>query len=647
MPPMKGNGAKPQNLKATVKKLASYLSKYAFQLFVVFLCIVAAAVFSALATSCLKKIIDDGITPYIGDGTAELSFKYLFTSPLGKNVLLMALFYLINLTANYLNALLMINVSTGVMKAVRDDLFVHLETLNIQYYDTHTHGELMSRFTNDTDALREMLSQGIPQFISGFCQIIAFFTLMVVYSVPLTLIVILALFGFLAIIKSVLKNSRRFFLESQRTLGEANGYIEEMMEGSKVVKVFTHEDKVIDEFDDINERLRVASTNANTAGMILFPVMGNLSYCLYAICGIAGGALVVLNNYYTFDNSFVSWLLGMTSGTLVSFLTSIRSFTMPITNMSQQINGIFSALAGSERIFNVMNEPSEVDDGYVELVNAKISKKGAIEETSERTGFWAWKHRHGDGTITYTQLKGDVVFENVVFSYVPGKVVLNNISLYAKPGQKIALVGSTGAGKTTITNLLNRFYDIDSGKIRYDGININKIKKDDLRRSLGIVLQDTNLFTGTIMDNIRYGKLDATDEECIEAAKLANADWFINHLPDGYNTMLTGNGSNLSQGQRQLLNIARAAVANPPVLILDEATSSIDTTTEAIIQKGMDELMKGRTVFVIAHRLSTIKNANAIMVLEKGQIIERGDHESLLKEKGKYYQLYTGKVELD
>ncbi len=648
MPPkMKNKFSKPQNIKKTLKHLFKYLKSYIPHLIIVFICIILASVFQALATSSLKNIIDLGITPYIHLGGASLSFDYLFNSVLGKYILQMALFYLIVLVSAYTNSRLMIYVSTGVMKKVRDDLFVHLESLKVQYFDTHTHGEIMSRFTNDTDALREMLSQGIPQFISGFCQIVAYFVLMITYSLPLTVIVIVALFGFFAIIKKVVGKSRNFFLASQKTLGEANGYIEEMMEGSKVVKVFTHEEKVINGFTDINERLRVATTNANQAGMILYPIMGNLSYVLYAIVGVAGGAMILLNKTYSFENPFVVWILGMTAGTLVSFLTSIRSFTMPITNMSQQINGIFTALAGSERIFNVMEVEPEEDNGYVKLVNAQIDKKGHITECEERTGIWAWKHTHGNGTITYTQLKGDVRFEDVVFGYVPGKIVLNKISLYAKPGQKIALVGSTGAGKTTITNLLNRFYDINSGKLRYDGININKIKKDDLRRSLGIVLQDTNLFTGTIMDNIRYGKLDATDEECIAAAKLANADSFITHLPDGYNTMLTGNGANLSQGQRQLLNIARAAVANPPVLILDEATSSIDTRTEAIISKGMDQLMEGRTVFVIAHRLSTIRNADAIMVLEHGEIIERGDHEDLIKQKGRYYQLYTGKAELD
>lgn len=649
MPPVKGaKFGKPQNLKATLGRLLKYLKPYTVNLIFVFIAIVATAVFSALATNCLADIIDKGIIDAIqSNQTAEISFTFLFNSVLGKNVLKMALFYTIVIICSYVNPRLMIYVSSGVMKNVRDDLFVHLETLPIQYFDTHTHGELMSRFTNDTDALREMLSSGIPQAFSAICQVLAYFVLMCATSFPLTLVVIISLFGFIKIIKVITGKSRKYFIANQQILGKANGYIEEMMEGSKVVKVFTHEEKVKEEFNAINEDLCNAATNANQAGMILFPIMGNLSYVLYALVGILGGVLVFLNSKYVWPNSFVSWLLGISAGSIVTFLTCIRSFTQPITQMSQQINGIFTALAGSERIFNVLDEVPEENKGYVKLVNYEHGDDNTIVESESRTGKWAWKHQHGDGSITYTELKGDVVFENVTFGYVPKKTVLKDISLYAKPGQKIALVGSTGAGKTTITNLINRFYDIDSGKIRYDGINIKKINKDDLRKSLAMVLQDTNLFTGTIMENIRYGKLDATDEECIAAAKLANADWFINHLPDGYNTMLTGNGANLSQGQRQLLNIARAAVANPPVLILDEATSSIDTRTEAIISKGMDQLMEGRTVFVIAHRLSTIRNADAIMVLEHGQIIERGSHEELLKQKGRYYQLYTGKAELD
>ena len=543
--------------------------------------------------------------------------------------------YLVSAIAAYINSRLMMKISTGTMNRIRKDLFDHMQSLPLRFFDTHTHGELMSRFSNDTDTLREFLSQSLPQTVSSVITLTSTLVGMLRLSWLLTIILFALLPINLVVISAIGKRSGRYFAAQQKAVGDVNGYIEEMMAGQRVVKVFNHEQKAQEEFDERNERLREAGTQANTLASILMPIMANLGNIQYVVIAIVGAALLTHSN------------LIASVGSLVAFMQYARNFSMPITQLSQQFNAILLAMAGAERVFEIMDLPPEIDNGYVQLVNAKRGADGSLTESETRTGLWAWKHPHSaDGSITYTELKGDVVFEDVTFGYVPEKTVLHNISLYARPGQKIAFVGSTGAGKTTITNLINRFYEIQGGKIRYDGINIGKIKKDDLRRSLGMVLQDTHLFTGTVRENIRYGKLDATDEEIERAAKIANADFFIRHLPEGYDTMLTNDGANLSQGQRQLLAIARAAVADPPVLILDEATSSIDTRTEALIEKGMDGLMKGRTVFVIAHRLSTVRNSQAIMVLENGRIIERGDHEALIEQKGRYYQLYTGMFEL-
>ena len=526
----------------------------------------------------------------------------------------------------------MVNVSQGTMRSLRVELFEHMESLPIRYFDTHAHGDIMSVYTNDVDTLRQLISQSIPQLVNSAVTIVTTFISMFLLDLPLTLITLAMVCLMLLVTSRIAGKSAVYFARQQKDLGAVNGYIEEMMNGQKVVKVFCHEQKSLEQFRVLNEQLRDSAEKANIFSNITMPVNGNLGNISYVLCAVVG-ALLALNGY-----------LGLTLGTLVSFLTLNKNSTQPVSQISQQTNSIVMAMAGAQRIFDLLDETPEEDNGYVELVNAKENPDGSLTETPERTGLWAWRHPHkAEGTVTYTKLAGDVTFNDVDFGYDPDKIVLHNIRLYATPGQKIAFVGSTGAGKTTITNLINRFYDIADGKIRYDGININKIKKPDLRHSLGMVLQDTHLFTGTVMDNIRYGRLDATDEECIAAAKLANADGFIRRLPEGYQTVLTGDGSNLSQGQRQLLSIARAAVADPPVLILDEATSSIDTRTETLVQEGMDRLMKGRTTFVIAHRLSTVKNADCIMVLEQGRIIERGTHDQLLDEKGRYYQLYTGK----
>lgn len=619
--------AKPKNAFATLKRIFSYM--HGFKAFMVLsvIGIILSSGAGIIGTNLLKPIIDNLDEAFESGVWAKTRFIQLVVS--------LAVVYAVGALSSLMYMRMMLKISTTTLMRIRNDLFCKMEKLPIRFFDKHTHGELMSLYTNDTDAIREMLSNSVAQFISSAITIVGVFASMLYFSWQLTILVVVMLFVIVKVIGFVGSHSGRGFIAQQKALGRVNGYIEEMIDGQKVVKVFCHEEKADEEFDRLNEELCEAATHANTFANILMPIMNNLSYLHYAVTAIAGGIMAVKG------------IGGITIGTVVTYLQLTRSFSQPITQVSQQFNSVLTALAGAERIFAVIDEEPEADDGYVTLVNADIAADGTITEADHRTGRWAWKHPHkADGTVTYTEVRGNVEFDDVYFGYEPEKTVLNGISLYAKPGQKIAFVGSTGAGKTTITNLINRFYDVPDGKIRYDGININKIKKDDLRRSQSIVLQDTHLFTGTVMDNIRYGKLDATDEEVYAAAKLANADSFINHLENGYDTLLTADGSNLSQGQRQLLAIARAAVADPPVLILDEATSSIDTRTEALIEKGMDSLMEGRTVFVIAHRLSTVRNSHAIMVLEHGKIIERGNHNELIAQKGKYYQLYTGMFEL-
>ena len=624
-------GKRSKNPKKTLNRLMKYIGKgYGIQFGVVLICIALSAVANVAGSMFLKSLIDDYVAPLLLQ--ASPVFTQLIHALMG-----MAVIYFIGIGTTFLYNWLMVGISQGVLKRVRDDMFEHMQTLPIRYFDTHTHGDLMSHFTNDTDTLQQMLSQSVPQMFSSAMTIISVFIGMFVTNVWLTLFVLLGIAVMLVVVRSIGGRSARFFLAQQTSLGKVNGYIEEMINGQKVIKVFCHEEKCKEQFDALNDELRENAASANTFANILMPIMMNIGNLLYVLVAVVGGALAL------------SGVVGdsITIGVIASFLQLTKSFTMPVTQISQQFNSIIMALAGAERIFELMDEEPEVDNGYVTLVNAKYDKNGELAETPEKTNIWAWKHPHGDGTVTYTKLAGRVVFDHVDFGYTSDKEVLHDITLYAEPGQKVAFVGATGAGKTTITNLINRFYDIADGKIRYDGININKIRKADLRRSLGIVLQDVNLFTGTVMENIRYGNPDATDDECIAAAKLANADHFIRMLPDGYNTVLKGDGSGLSQGQRQLLSIARAAVSDPPVMILDEATSSIDTRTEALVQSGMDKLMEGRTVFVIAHRLSTVKNADVIMVLDHGRIIERGNHAKLIAEKGVYYQLYTGAFELE
>ncbi len=623
-PPRRGL-QKPKNIRKAVARILSYMKGQRKRLTLVFLGILISSSAGVAGTYFLKPIFNT-----IDEGLRTGNFK---PSSLASGLLAMAAVYVLGAAAAYMYNRLMLDISTNTMRKIRVDMFTRLQSLPIRYYDTHSHGEIMSRFTNDTDTLREMLSHGIPQMFSSCVTIIGVFVMMLVLSPLLTLLIIVMLAIILFAVKKIGGQSAKYFKRQQKSLGAVNGYIEEMIEGQKVVKVFCHEEKAKERFSEISEELFHAASNANTCASILGPITNNFSYINYAMTAAAGASLAILGI--------------MDIGSVASFLQYTRSFFQPITQISQQFNSIINALAGAERIFELLDEIPENDEGDVSLVCVTKTENGSLEESEKRTGLWAWKLPAENGTCEYVELRGDVRFNDLVFGYIPEKTVLDGISLYAKPGQKIAFVGSTGAGKTTITNLINRFYDVPDGMITYDGININRIKKSDLRRSLGMVLQDTHLFTGTVADNIRYGKLDATDEEIVQAARLANAHSFITHLPQGYDTVLTSDGVNLSQGQRQLLAIARAAVADPPVLILDEATSSIDTRTEALIEKGMDTLMEGRTVFVIAHRLSTVRNSNAIMVIENGKIIERGTHDDLIAMGGKYFQLYTGMFELE
>lgn len=618
-----------KNTAKTAKRLLKYVTgMYKVQFVIVFVCILLSSVASISVSLSLKFLLDDFIIPLIGQKQPNFAELYQAMAVLGC-------IFLVGVVSTFVYTRMMVTIGQGVLKQVRDDMFEHMQTLPIRYFDQNTNGSIMSLYTNDTDTLRQMINQSIPQALMSFFTIIVTFISMLILSPLLTVLAVVMIGVLLLVTKKIGGNSGKFFVRQQIALADVTGYVEERMNGQRVVKVFNHENKSKEEFDKLNEQLFESAANANAFANMMGPVIGNIGNLQFVLTAVLGGFLSVQG------------VGGITLGVMASYLQFTKSFTQPFMQVAQQFNSIVMALAGAERIFNLIDEEPEMDEGYVELVNAKKDAQGNIVECKERTGMWAWKHPHeADGTVTYTELKGDVRFEDVTFGYNSDKVILQDISLFAKPGQKLAFVGSTGAGKTTITNLINRFYDIQGGKIRYDGINITKIKKDDLRRSLGIVLQDTHLFTGTIMENIRYGKLDATDEEVYEAARLSHADQFIRMLPNGYDTVLSGDGEELSQGQRQLLSIARAAVANPPVLILDEATSSIDTRTESIVQKGMDNLMKGRTVFVIAHRLSTIRNSDAIIVLEHGKIIERGDHEDLIQMKGTYYQLYTGKLEL-
>ena len=632
MPPVKfsKDGRKAKDPKKTLLRLLGYMKHYIPNLLAVLVCIVISAIASTRGSENIGNLVDDFILPMVASGSTDFA-------PLAKYLMGIGAIFAAGMVASFLQQYLMVSVTQGTQKTIRDEMFTKMQRLPLRYFDSNTAGNIMSRYTSDIDTLRQMISQSIPQAFSSIITIIVVFTAMLKASWILTIVTMLTVAGIMFVTITVVGKAGKYFIGQQKSLGAVNGYVEEMISGQKVIKVFTHEEAAKEKFDKLNEEL---CHNAYTAGRLtnmMGPINNNLGYVQYSILAIVGGILVV---------SSEGRLLEL--GDLMTFMLLSRSFNMPINQISNQINSIVMALAGAERVFELMDVEPEVDQGYVTLVNANIDEDGNITESEKRTGRWAWRHPHqADGTVTYTELKGDIFMDMVDFGYVPEKQVLYDVSLYAHPGQKIAFVGATGAGKTTITNLINRFYDIADGKIRYDGININKIKKADLRRSLGVVLQETNLFTGTVMDNIRYGKLDATDEECIQAAKLANAHGFISRLPKGYDTELTANGAQLSQGQRQLIAIARAAAADPPVMILDEATSSIDTRTEKLVQDGMDALMHGRTVFVIAHRLSTIMNSDCIMVLDHGHIIERGTHEDLIAQEGTYYQLYTGAFELE